>query len=132
MQKRYPSDLSNLEWEQIKHFFDSVYPAGRRPKYTKRQILDAIFYVARTGCQWAYLPKDFPPWKTVYNYFWTWKKQGLFEKLHNELRRHVRALLGRNEEPSAAIVDSQSVKTTERGALKALIVAKKLKVGKDF
>lgn len=73
------------------------------------------------------MPKDFPPWKTVYTYFWIWQRQNLFEKLHEELRNLIRKLMGRNEEPSAAIVDSQSVKTTERGALKALIMEKKLK-----
>lgn len=132
MKKNYPSDLSNLEWEQIRYFFESDYKTGRRPKHDKRQIVNAIFYVARTGCQWTYLPKDFPPWKTVYTYFWTWQKQGLFEKLHDALRRLIRVLLGRHEEPSAAIVDSQSTKTTERGALKVLTMVKRLKVEKDL
>jgi putative transposase len=132
MKKNYPSDLSNLEWEQIRCFFETDYKTGRRPKHDKRQIVNAIFYVARTGCQWTYLPKDFPPWKTVYTYFWTWQKQGLFEKLYDELRRLIRALLGRHEEPSAAIVDSQSTKTTERGALKVLTMGKRSKGGKDL
>jgi putative transposase len=131
MKKNYPSDLSNLEWEQIRGFFESDYKTGRRPKHDKRQIVNAIFYVSRTGCQWTYLPKDFPPWRTVYTYFWTWQKQGLFENLHDELRRLIRTLLGRNEEPSAAIVDSQSTKTTERGALKVLTMRKRSKAGKD-
>lgn len=132
MKKNYPSDVSNLEWEQIRCFFESKYRTGRRPKHDKRQIVNAIFYVARTGCQWTYLPKDFPPWKTVYTYFWTWQKQGLFENLHNELRRLIRILLGKHEEPSAAIVDSQSTKTTERGALKVLTMVKRSKVEKDL
>ena len=132
MKKNYPSDLSNLEWEQIKCFFESAYRTGRRPKHDKRQLVNAIFYVARTGCQWTYLPKDFPPWKTVYTYFWTWQRQGLFEKMHNELRKQMRTLLGRNEEPSAVIVDSQSTKTTERGALKVLIMEKKSKEEKGL
>lgn len=127
MKKNYPSDLSNLEWEQIRNIFETSNGIGRRPKHTKREILNAIFYISRTGCQWTYLTKDFPPWKTVYTYFWTWQRQNLFEKLHDELRNLIRRLMGRNEEPSAAIVDSQSVKTTERGALKVLIMEKRLK-----
>ena len=127
MQKNYPSDLSDLEWEQIRHIFETSNGIGRRPKHSKQEILNAIFYISRTGCQWAYLPKDFPPWRTVYTYFWTWQRQNLFEKLHDELRNLIRKLMGRNEEPSAAIVDSQSVKTTERGALKVLTMGRKLK-----
>lgn len=133
MKKIYPSDLSDLEWEQIKHFFELDYSKGGRPlKYSKRQILNAIFYIARTGCQWSFLPKDFPPWKTVYTHFWRWQRKKLFEQLHDEQRKHLRVLVGRNEDPSAAIVDSQSAKTSERGALKDSIMVKKLKGEKDL
>lgn len=129
--KNYPSDLSDLEWEQIKHLFAVDYRrGGRPPKYEKRQILNAIFYIARTGCQWYFLPKDFPPWQLVYSYFRKWDL--LFERLNEELRKHLRELTGRHEEPSAAIIDSQSIKTTERGASKALIMAKRSKEEKDL
>ncbi len=80
-----------------------------------REILDAVFYVVRGGCAWRLLPHDFPPWKTVYHYFRLWRIDGTWHRLHEALRRRARVRLGRNPQPSAAIVDSQSVKTTGVG-----------------
>jgi putative transposase len=112
----YPSDLSDSEWEKIEPLFMVNYSkGGRPPKYTKREILNAIFYIAKTGCQWRFLPKDYPPWKRVYNYFRKWRQQELFERLNHRLRKAVRVLAERDEDPSAGIVDSQSVKVAERG-----------------
>jgi transposase len=129
----YPSDLSNLEWEQIKDFFEVDYSkGGRPPKHSRRAILDAIFYIAKTGCQWRYLPKEYPPWTTVHTYFRKWRKIGLFERMNNQLRKHLRGLIGREEDPSAGMVDSQSVKTAEKGGLEVLIMAKKSKVAKGI
>ena len=98
---------------------DPLLPAPRtsgRPKtHSPRAILDAIFYVLRSGCPWRLLPRDFPPWKTVYHYFRQWRINGTFERLNSALRERLRARLGRNAHPSAAIVDSQSAKTTGVG-----------------
>ncbi|WOE62254.1 IS5-like element ISWpi1 family transposase [Wolbachia endosymbiont of Drosophila aff. chauvacae BK-2020] len=128
MRKKYPTDLSEREWARIeKHFRVSYKKGGRPPKYSKREILEAIFYVLRTGCQWWYLPNDFPLWKTVYEQFRQWKKQGIFEKMNYEITKYSRRKIGRNEQPSACIVDSQSVKTTEKGGSKAMMEGKKVK-----
>jgi putative transposase len=109
------------------YFYVSNERGGRPLKHSKREILDAIFYVLRTGCQWRYLPHDFPPWKTVYEQFRRWTKQGIFESMSFALVKYSRMKLGRNGEPSAGIVDSQSVKTTEKGALKGTMVGRKLR-----
>jgi putative transposase len=114
--KIYPSDLSDLEWEKIEVVFKVDYGrGGRPPKHSKREILNGIFYVAKTGCQWRFLPITYPPWKTVYTYFKNWKKTDVFERLNHRLRKSVRLLAGKDEDPSAGIVDSQSVKTAEKG-----------------
>lgn len=133
MRKAYPTDLSNKEWNQIAEHFAISYAKGGRPLiHNKKEILDAIFYVIRTGCQWRYLPHDFPPWKTVYEQFRRWKKQEIFEKINYELTKYGRIKMGRNAEPSASIVDSQSVKTTEKGGSKAMMEVKRLKGEKDI
>lgn len=133
MRKSYPSDLLDNEWKEIKIFFEIDYSLGGRPiKHEKREILNAIFYVLRTGCQWRYLPQEFPPWKTVYTYFKRWKDQNLFEKINHHLRKTLRVLLGRNEEPTAAIVDSQSVKTVEKGGSKVMMGLKRSKAVKGI
>lgn len=131
MRKLYPSDLLDSEWSSIEKSFEVDYSKGGRPlKHSKREILNAIFYLLRTGCQWRYLPQEFPPWKTVYTYFKKWKDQHLFEKINHYLRGFLRKLMNRNESVSAAIVDSQSVKTTEKGGLKAMMGQKKSMVVK--
>jgi len=80
-----------------------------------RQIINAILYLTRTGCAWRYLPRDYPPWKTVYGYFRQWRINGLWERIHDALRAAVRQAEGRLRQPSAAIIDAQSVTTTDRG-----------------
>ena len=133
MRKPYPDDLTDTEWELIEPILnDCMIKQGRAPKYPRREILNAIFYVLRTGCQWRHLPHDFPPWGSVYLQFWRWKKKGIFQEIHHYVRYGLRQLLGRDMETSAAIVDSQSVKTTERGALKVLMEERKLKEEKDI
>ena len=112
----YPDDLSDQEWKLIEPIVE--YKAslnGRKPKYGSREMLNAIFYLLRTGCSWRHLPHDFPPWKSVYTQFRRWRIKGIFIKLHDYLRSRLRALLQRAIESSAGIVDSQSVRTTEKG-----------------
>lgn len=124
--KSYPTDLSIEEWELIEAKFRVSYAKGGRPlKHSKSELLNAIFYVLRTGCQWRYLPHDFPPWKTVYEQFRRWKKQDIFRQLNYDLTKLNRRLNGRAEEPGACIVDSQSVKTTEKGGSKVTMVTRR-------
>ena len=133
MRKAYPDDLADTEWELIEPLFnDSKIKQGRTPKYPRREVLNAIFYVLRTGCQWRHLPHDFPPWGSVYLQFWRWKKKGLFQQIHDSVRQGLRQLLHRNMESSAGIVDSQSVKTTERGAFEGMMEGRKLREGKGI
>ena len=111
----FPSDQTDREWEYIKPLVPSAKPGGRSRTTDMRLVLNAIFYVDRTGCQWRYLPREYPPWQTVYGYFRTWRKDGTWQRIHDRLRGDVREQEGRNRQPSAAIIDSQTVKTTDRG-----------------
>ena len=111
----YPSDLSHAEWSQVSRFIPAPKPGGRPAKYDRREITNALLYITRAGCPWRMLPKDLPPWRIVYWYFMQWKKDGTFDRLMDLLRGDLRQLEGRQRQPSAAILDSQSVKTTERG-----------------
>jgi transposase len=113
--QRYPSDLSDKEWKVVEPLVAKAKPGGRPPKHTRRMILNAIFYLNRTGCQWRLLPTDFPPRSTVFEYFAAWRRIGLWEKLNKTLREKVRRAGGRQPSPSAAILDSQSVKAAEQG-----------------
>jgi putative transposase len=110
--KTYPSDLTDHQWHCIKRHIPPAKPGGRPRSTSMRDVCNAIFYVARTGCAWRYLPDSFPPWPTVYAYFRGLRLAGVFERLNATLRRTLRRLAGRDAQPSAAILDSQSVKTT--------------------
>ncbi len=105
---RYPSNLSDGQWTIISKFFD----IKRKRKYDLREIVNGIMYLVKTGCQWRMLPSDFPQWKVVYYYFSTWKKNLIWEAIHEMLVMKVRKRSGRNEEPSVGIIDAQSVKNT--------------------
>ena len=113
--ERYPSNLTDREWEYLKPAMPPAKRGGRERQTCLRQTLNAIFYVARTGCQWRYLPTDFPPWQTVSGYFRRWRLSGVWVRLPDRLRGALRAQEGRQRQPSAAIIDSQTVQTTDRG-----------------
>ena len=110
----YDSDLSDDQWHLVRELIPPVlsnHSTGGRPaKYDRREILNAILYVTRTGCQWRMIPHDLPSWKSVYRYFVAWHDAGTFEAINTRLRITVRTAAGRNPEPSAGIIDSQSVK----------------------
>jgi len=113
--KPYPTDLSEAEWKRLAPLVPKPKPGGRPPKYDRREILNAILYVVRAGGAWRLLPHDFPSWRIVYHYFRVWKLAGVWKRLHDRLRKLLRKAAGRAMQPSAAILDSQSVKTTDRG-----------------
>lgn len=112
--QRYDSDLTDEQWKLIAHLVPASLSndtrGGRPAKYERREIVNAILYVARTGCQWRLIPHDLPHWKTVYDYFVCWHTQGVFERINARLRATVREEAGRFREPSAGVIDSQSVK----------------------
>jgi putative transposase len=114
---KYPTDLADSEWECLKAHLPVHEKRSRgRPRlHSLREILDAVFYVLKSGCPWRFLPRDFPPWRTVYHWFRRWRIEGTFERLNSALRESLRVRSGRNPKPSAGIVDSQSAKTTEVG-----------------
>ncbi len=115
MRRTYPTDLSDEEWSYLEPFLPAPKAPGRPRLHTLREILDAIFYIVRSGCAWRLLPHDFPPWKTIHHYFRTWRLDGTWERMHAALRKRVRVRMNRDPEPSAGVVDSQSVKTTGVG-----------------
>lgn len=126
--KLYPSDMSDAEWALIEPHLPEAKGFGHPREVHLREIINAIFYVQRSGCQWEMLPHDLPPHSTVYKYFRKWQRKGVWQAIHDQLRRELRQEMGREEDSSVAIADSQSVKTTEkRGRSTALMVARRFK-----
>ncbi len=114
----YPTDLNDKQWNVIAPHMPQSSNTGRggRPRlHCWREVLNAVFYVTKNGCQWRALPHDFPPWKSIYHYFRLWRINGVWERLNNSLREVLREKQGRHKQPSATVLDSQSVKTVEGG-----------------
>jgi putative transposase len=112
---RYPSDLTDAEWIEIAPLIGPARSGGRRREVDVRNLVNGVMYVLSTGCQWRYIPKDFPPKSTVYRYFWDWSRDGTLDRIHDALYVKCREKLGLEASPSACIVDSQSVKSAEKG-----------------
>jgi transposase len=117
--RSYPTDLTDAQWALLAPHLPAQRLGGRPRSVDLRTVVDAILYLLRTGCQWRMLPGDFPPWGTVWWYFRRWRLDGVWTRVHRALHRAVREKAGHHREPSLVIMDSQSVKTTERGALAA-------------
>src|ERR671911_680378 len=115
MRTTYPTDLTDAEWSCLEPYLPAPRATGRPRVYPLREIINAIFYMVRSGCSWRLLPHDFPPWRSVYHYFREFRLDGTWERMHAAVRERVRVRLERNPQPSAGIVDSQSVKTTGVG-----------------
>src|SRR3954467_9866571 len=124
---RYETDLTDAEWAVIEPHMPRPAKLGRPPDWAFREIIDAIFYVLRGGIPWRLIPTDLPPWPTVYRWFAAWRDSGLFETINHALVMSDRERVGREASPSAAILDSQSVKTTESGGPRGYDAGKKVK-----
>jgi transposase len=121
----YPTDLTDNQWQLIDTQVPKPKAGGRPPKYSRREIVNAILYQTRNGCVWRALPHDLPPYRIVFHYFRTWQKDGTWDKIHEALREKVRRAAGKKPKPTAAILDSQSVKSTEMGGPRGADAGKK-------
>jgi len=123
---RYTSDLKDEQWSVIEPLFGPPPKTGRPRDYSYREIMNAVFYLVKTGCQWRNLPKDLPPWSVVYTYYRNWVLTGFWVKLHGFLHQELRFAAGRKLSPTAGIIDSQTVKSTECSEVRGFDAAKKI------
>jgi len=123
----YPTDLTDEQWALLEPLLPAAKPGGRPRSVDLREVVNAMLYLLRGGCAWRLLPHEFPPWGTVWIYFRRWRDDGTLDRLHDELRARVREAAGRDRQPSAGCLDSQSVKTAEKGGRAASTLARRLR-----
>ena len=121
----YPTDLTDRQWWAIEPYVPQPKPGGRPADYSRREVVNAILCQTRNGCTWRALPHDLPPYRTVFHYFRLWQKDGTWDHIHDALRTKVRQAVGKKPKPSVAILDSQSVKSTEQGGPRGVDAGKK-------
>ena len=126
MKRKYPTELTDCQWNHIKDFFPAPKATGRPREVEFREVINAIVFLVATGCQWRMLPQDYPKWQIVYHYFQKWQKDGIWYRIHETLRSDLRRKKGRHKHPTAGSLDSQSVKTTAMPSSRGFDAGKKI------